>query len=89
MGVSAWLFLLFGLDLVALLAARFEFIQTIPDLWVSLLMLNPLDAFRIQALFALEQIPAEAANKTLSPAGGPLMPVNGLLGSPCHGRARF
>jgi hypothetical protein len=27
-------------------------------------MLNPLDAFRIHALFALEQIPAEAANKT-------------------------
>jgi hypothetical protein len=27
-------------------------------------MLNPLDAFRIQALFALEQIPPEAANKT-------------------------
>ena len=27
-------------------------------------MLNPLDSFRIDALFALEQIPAEAANKT-------------------------
>ena len=27
-------------------------------------MLNPLDAFRIEALFALQQIPAEAANKT-------------------------
>jgi hypothetical protein len=27
-------------------------------------MLNPLDAFRIQALFAMEQIPSEAANKT-------------------------
>jgi hypothetical protein len=31
---------------------------------VGLLMLNPLDAFRINALFALQQIPAEAANKT-------------------------
>jgi hypothetical protein len=31
---------------------------------VALLMLNPLDSFRIDALFALEQIPAEAANKT-------------------------
>ena len=41
-----------------------EFVQKIPDLWVSLLMLNPLDSFRIEALFALEQIPAEAANKT-------------------------
>jgi hypothetical protein len=27
-------------------------------------MLNPLDAFRIDALFALQQIPAEPANKT-------------------------
>jgi hypothetical protein len=63
-GVSAWLLLLFGIDLIALFAARWEFVQKIPDLWVSLLMLNPLDAFRIEALFALEQIPAEAANKT-------------------------
>ena len=63
-GVSAWLLLLFGLDLIALFAARWESVQKIPDLWVSLLMLNPLDAFRIEALFALEQIPAEAANKT-------------------------
>lgn len=29
-----------------------------------MLMLNPLDSFRIDALFALQQIPAEAANKT-------------------------
>ena len=27
-------------------------------------MLNPLDAYRIQALFSMEQIPAEAAGKT-------------------------
>jgi ABC-2 type transport system permease protein/Cu-processing system permease protein len=63
-GISAWLFLLFGIDLAGLFAARLELVQHIPDLWVSLLMLNPLDAFRIHALFALEQIPAEAANKT-------------------------
>lgn len=63
-GVSAWLLLLFGLDLVALFAARWELVQNFPDLWVALLMLNPLDAFRIEALFSLEQIPAEAANKT-------------------------
>ena len=64
LGVSAWLLLLFGTDLVALFAARWEIVQKIPDLWVSLLMLNPLDSFRIEALFALEQIPAEAANNT-------------------------
>ena len=63
-GVSAWLLLLFGLDLVALFAARWSTIQNVPDLWVALLMLNPLDSFRINALFALQQIPAEAANKT-------------------------
>jgi len=63
-GATIWLFLLFGVDLIGLFAARLEFMQKIPDLWVSMLMLNPLDAFRIHALFALEQIPAEAANKT-------------------------
>jgi ABC-type transport system involved in multi-copper enzyme maturation permease subunit len=63
-GISAWLVLLFGIDLIALFAARWSTVQTIPDIWVGLLMLNPLDAFRVHALFALEQIPAEAANKT-------------------------
>jgi ABC-type transport system involved in multi-copper enzyme maturation permease subunit len=63
-GVSAWLFLLVGLDLIALFAARWPVLQSWPDLWAAGLMLNPLDAFRIEALFALEQIPAEAANKT-------------------------
>jgi len=63
-GVSAWLLLLFGVDLVALFAARWNGVQKLPDLWVALLMLNPLDSFRIDALFALQQIPAEAANKT-------------------------
>jgi len=62
--VSIWLLLLFGLDLVALFAARWSAIQNLPDLWVALLMFNPLDSFRINALFALQQIPAEAANKT-------------------------
>src|SRR5215467_9236339 len=63
-GVSVWLILLFGLDLVALFAARWSTIQNLPDVWVALLMFNPLDSFRINALFALQQIPAEAANKT-------------------------
>jgi len=63
-GVSAWLLLLCGIDLLALFAARWSTIQELPDLWVALLMLNPLDSFRIDALFALQQIPAEAANKT-------------------------
>jgi ABC-type transport system involved in multi-copper enzyme maturation permease subunit len=63
-GVSGWLLLLFGFDLVALFAAQWSGIQKWPDLWVALLMTNPLDSFRIDALFALQQIPSEAANKT-------------------------
>lgn len=63
-GVSAWLVLLVGVDLIALFAARWPIFQSQPDVWVALLMLNPLDSFRIEALFALQQIPAEAANKT-------------------------
>src|SRR5262245_44121425 len=59
-----WLLLVFGLDLVALFAARCSTIQNLPDVWVALLMFNPLDSFRINALFALQQIPAEEANKT-------------------------
>ncbi len=64
LAVCAWLFLLLGFDLVALFGSQLPLLQKTPDLWVSTLMLNPLDAFRIQALFAMEQIPAEAANKT-------------------------
>ena len=63
-GVSAWLICLFGLDLIALIAAHWPFLQRAPDAWVALLMLNPLDAFRIDALFAMERIPAEAAGQT-------------------------
>jgi ABC-type transport system involved in multi-copper enzyme maturation permease subunit len=64
LGVSGWLIAIVGLDLLALAAAQWSSLQKLPDLWVALLMANPLDAFRIQALFAMEQIPAEAANKT-------------------------
>lgn len=63
-GVSGWLLLLFGVDLVALFAARWSAIQNLPDFWMALLMLNPLDSYRINLLFALQQIPAEAADKT-------------------------
>lgn len=63
-GACTWLLLLIVVDFVALLAARFELIQRLPDLWVGLLMLSPLDAFRVHALFSLEQVPPEAANRT-------------------------
>jgi ABC-type transport system involved in multi-copper enzyme maturation permease subunit len=61
--VAAWVVLVFVVDTAGLLAARFALVQKQPDIWVALLMLDPLDAFRIHALFALEQIPPEAANK--------------------------
>ena len=64
LAVSAWLFFLFGLDLIALLVAHWSFVQQAPDVWAALLMSNPLDAFRIDALFAMERIPAEAASQT-------------------------
>lgn len=63
-GVTMWLFFLFGLDLFALTLAHSTFLQRVPDLWAALLMLNPLDAFRINALFAMERIPAESAGQT-------------------------
>ncbi|MDQ3198978.1 MAG: ABC transporter permease subunit [Verrucomicrobiota bacterium] len=64
LSISLWLILLFGLDLVALIAAHFSFLQRAPDIWSALLMLNPLDSFRIHTLFALERIPAETAKET-------------------------
>ena len=64
LGVSAWLLFLFGLDLGALLVARWSLLQGMPDIWSAVLMLNPLDAFRIDALFTMERIPAEAASQT-------------------------
>lgn len=62
-GVTAWLVFLFGVDLCALLVAGWPPLQRQPGLWVALLMSSPLDAFRIQALFALEQIPPETAGE--------------------------
>lgn len=63
-GVSAWLFLLFGLDLLALSLAQWPLLQKWPNLWVAILMMNPLDAFRIQALFAMGEIPSDTADKS-------------------------
>ncbi len=62
-GLVAWLLLFFAFDLFALGLAGWTFMQKFPGFWIALLMLNPLDAFRIQALFNLEQIPAETAAK--------------------------
>lgn len=62
-GVGAWLILLFGVDGIALFAALWPTLQRAPSAWLATLMLNPLDAFRIHMLFALEQVPLESVNK--------------------------
>lgn len=62
-GLVAWLVLFVAFDLAVAGLAGWPFMQRLPGFWVGLLMINPLDAYRIQALFGLEQIPAETAAK--------------------------
>ena len=63
-GLVAWLAFFVVFDLAVAGLAGWSFMQRIPGFWVGLLMINPLDAYRIQALFGLEQIPAETAAKS-------------------------
>ena len=53
--VAVWFVLLFGTDLLLLAVAGGAATQAHPDVWVGALMLNPLDAFRVTVLFAVEQ----------------------------------
>jgi len=52
--IAAWLLLLFGVDLILLASAGAPWVQQHPDLWLAALMLNPLDAYRVTILFAVE-----------------------------------
>lgn len=52
--VAVWFVLLFGADLLLLAVAGGAVIQAHPDVWVGVLMVNPLDAYRITVLFAVE-----------------------------------
>lgn len=52
--IAGWLLLLFGVDLLLLATAGAPWVQRNPDLWVAALMLNPLDAYRVAILFAVE-----------------------------------
>jgi hypothetical protein len=56
-GLCMWLFLLVGFGLIALAAARGGFAKTSPQLWIALLMVNPLDAMRVGALLNFGKIP--------------------------------
>lgn len=60
-GLSLWLFLLVGVNILSLLAAQTPFIQEWPQTWLVALMLNPLDALRIGTMFTLERIPFDLA----------------------------
>jgi len=53
--VAAWFVLLFGLDLLLLGIAGGAATQAHPDAWVAALMANPLDAYRVTVLFAVER----------------------------------
>lgn len=52
--IAAWFLLLFGTDLLLLAIAGGSATQAHPDAWVAALMANPLDAYRVTVLFAVE-----------------------------------
>ena len=53
--IALWFLLLFGVDLLLLGNAGAAWVQHFPDGWVAVLMLNPLDAYRVMVLFAVER----------------------------------
>ncbi len=53
--VAAWFALLYGSDLLLLGMAGAPWLQAHPDVFVGVLMANPLDAFRVGVLFAVER----------------------------------
>lgn len=62
-----WLAFYLAFDAAALALAHLPTARAYPDAWTALLMLNPVDAFRIHALFTLEGMaPEEAAKSNLS-----------------------
>jgi hypothetical protein len=54
LAVAVWFLVVFGLDLLQLAVAGAPWAQAHPDVWVAGLMLNPLGAYRITVLFAVE-----------------------------------
>ncbi|HEU5078430.1 MAG TPA: hypothetical protein VFT72_04420 [Opitutaceae bacterium] len=53
--LAVWIVLLFGTDFLLLACAGAAGTQAHPDLWVAGLMINPLDAYRVTILFAVER----------------------------------
>ena len=62
-GVVVWLLFFAGFDLLALVLAHAPVVHDFPLAWIAMLMANPVDAFRVHGLFALEKIPADMASK--------------------------
>jgi hypothetical protein len=52
--LAAWCILLFGVDLVLILVGGSDWIHANPAVWVAVLMLSPLDAYRVMLLFVIE-----------------------------------
>lgn len=53
--IAAWFGIVFGADLLLLALAGSPWVQANPDAWVAALMANPVDAYRVTVLFAVEQ----------------------------------
>lgn len=53
--IALWFAWLFATDLLLILIAGAEWIQTNPSVWVAPLMLNPFDALRVTVLLTIEQ----------------------------------
>lgn len=53
--MALWFALVFGADLLLLALAGAPWVRANPDAWVAVLMLNPLDAYRVTVLFAVER----------------------------------
>ena len=53
--LAAWCILLFGADLLLILIGGAEWVHAQRAPWVAVLMLSPLDAYRITLLFVVER----------------------------------
>ncbi|MFV0415269.1 MAG: hypothetical protein ACK5NG_02760 [Chthoniobacterales bacterium] len=60
-GLCIWLVLIVGFGLIALATANSGFAESSPQIWVTLLMLNPIEAMRVGALLNIGQIPFDRA----------------------------
>ena len=52
--LAVWCMLLFGIDLALILVGGSEWVQANSGWWVAVLMLSPLDAYRVTLLFVVE-----------------------------------